>query len=65
VPFQRAALEEELAFIAGLMLPATRRAGLSFGDRACLALANRLGVRALTADRSWPRVGTAVGVEID
>jgi ribonuclease VapC len=65
LPFQRVVLDEELAFIAGLMFPATRRAGLSFGDRACLALANRLGVRALTADRAWPRVGTAVGVEIE
>jgi ribonuclease VapC len=63
--FVRVALDEELAFIAGMMLPATRQAGLSFGDRACLALANKLGVRALTADRVWLRVGKAVGVEIE
>jgi ribonuclease VapC len=65
LPFVRVALDEELAFIAGLMLPATRRAGLSFGDRACLALASKLGVRALTADRAWQRIGGAVGVEIE
>ena len=65
LPFVRVALDEELAFIAGLMLPATRRAGLSFGDRACLALANKLGVRALTADHAWQRIGTAVGVEVE
>jgi ribonuclease VapC len=64
LPFVRVALDEELAFIAGLMLPATREAGLSFGDRACLALANKLGVQALTADRAWQRIGRAVGVEI-
>jgi PIN domain nuclease of toxin-antitoxin system len=65
LPFLRVALDEELAFIAGLMLPATGQAGLSFGDRACLALANKLGVRALTADRAWLHVGRALGVEIE
>src|SRR6516165_8219057 len=65
LPFVRVALDEELAFIAGLMLPATRQAGLSFGDRACLALANKLGVQPLTADRTWQRIGRAVGVEIE
>lgn len=65
LPFVRVALDEELAFVAGLMLPATRRAGLSFGDRACLALANKLGVRALTADHAWRCIGRAVGVEIE
>jgi ribonuclease VapC len=65
LPFVRVALDEELAFVAGLMLPATSPAGLSFGDRACLALANKLGVRALTADRAWQRIGGAVGVQIE
>jgi ribonuclease VapC len=31
----------------------TRSAGLSFGDRACLALARRLGGAAVTADTRW------------
>jgi PIN domain nuclease of toxin-antitoxin system len=31
----------------------TRHLGLSLGDRACLALADRLGRPALTADRTW------------
>lgn len=30
--------------------------GLSLGDRACLALAQRLDAAAVTADRSWVRV---------
>jgi len=63
LPFVGIALGEEVAFIAGLMLPVTRRAGLWFGDRACLALANKLGVRAMTANRAW-RIGSAAGVEI-
>ena len=36
-----------------------RGAGLSLGDRACLALALRLGVPAYTADRAW--AGADVG----
>jgi ribonuclease VapC len=32
---------------------ATRAAGLSLGDRACLALAQRLKAPVLTADRTW------------
>lgn len=42
--------------------PATRDAGLSLGDRACLALARRLDAPALTADAAWDR--TAHGVEL-
>jgi ribonuclease VapC len=33
--------------------PTTRAQGLSLADRACLALAQRLRVPALTADREW------------
>ncbi len=34
----------------------TRAAGLSLGDRACLALAERHGVPAVTSDRQWRKV---------
>ena len=57
VPF-----DTELAYAAGLLRPATRAAGLSLGDRACLALAHRLGVPALTTDQAWK--GLDVGVDI-
>jgi PIN domain nuclease of toxin-antitoxin system len=60
VPF-----DAELAISAGLLLPPTRSAGLSLGDRACLALARRLGVRAVTTDRSWARIARTVGIEIE
>jgi len=65
LPVARVPLDEELACAAGMMLPLTLRAGLSFGDRACLALARRLKVKAVTADRPWSRVADAVGVEIE
>jgi ribonuclease VapC len=42
--------------------PITREAGLSLGDRACLALALRLGVTAVTADTAWD--GVRAGVEL-
>ena len=42
----------------------TRAAGLSLGDRACLALAQRYGVPAVTADREWQRVETDVDVRL-
>lgn len=42
--------------------PLTRTAGLSLGDRACLALAQTLELPVLTADRAWAAL--SVGVEI-
>ena len=50
------------AAAAADLLPATRHAGLSLGDRACLGLARTLGVPALTADRAWQ--GLSVEVEV-
>ena len=44
----------------GRLRPLTRDAGLSLGDRACLALARRLGVSAYTADRTWSNVSLDV-----
>jgi ribonuclease VapC len=47
------------------MWPITRRAGLSLGDRFCLALAKRSGRPALTGDRRWRDVAGDVGVEVE
>jgi PIN domain nuclease of toxin-antitoxin system len=52
----------ELAYSAGLLRSATRRAGLSLADRACLALAASLDLPAMTADRSW--AGLDLGVRV-
>jgi ribonuclease VapC len=40
--------------------PTTRKQGLSLGDRACIALARRLDLPALTADVAWSQLDLAV-----
>lgn len=56
--------DRAVAVTAGLLRPATRAAGLSLGDRFCIALALRLKVAVLTADRSWAQVADAIGLDV-
>lgn len=56
------AFDEEAAYEAGALRPATRKAGLSLGDRACVALGLRLGVPVVTADRTWRSLSLPVEV---
>jgi PIN domain nuclease of toxin-antitoxin system len=60
VPFTTAQARSSAALRHG-----TRVAGLSLGDRACLALARERGIAALTAERRWPDLAEAVGVTIE
>ncbi|MGI4876481.1 MAG: type II toxin-antitoxin system VapC family toxin [Janthinobacterium lividum] len=60
VPFDAAQAEA-----AGRLRLTTRSAGLSLGDRACLALAMSVKGCAITTDRAWDKVASAVGVEIE
>jgi PIN domain nuclease of toxin-antitoxin system len=53
---------EEQALKAGILRPITKSIGLSFGDRACLALGIILNQPVLTTDRLW--VSINVGVEV-
>lgn len=55
--------ESTQATRAGLLRPVTRHLGLSFGERACLALAAELGRSAVTADKAW--AGLEVGIRIE
>jgi ribonuclease VapC len=43
---------------------ATRQAGLSLGDRACLATAAILDLPAVTTDRVWPDLGLPIKVRV-
>jgi PIN domain nuclease of toxin-antitoxin system len=56
------AFDGPLARSAARLRRLTRRAGLSLGDRACLALGQSLNRPVVTADRAWAMVD--VGVEI-
>jgi ribonuclease VapC len=57
-----AAFDEAQAGAAARLRRITRQAGLSLGDRACLALAKSSGCPVITADRAWTNVD--VGVEV-
>ncbi len=47
---------EDLAWEAARLRPLTKQYGLSLGDRACLALAIKLKLPAVTADREWSKL---------
>lgn len=52
------------AIAAASLWPLTRKAGLSLGDRACLALASRRQLPAVTADKAWTHLGLEVKVRV-
>ncbi len=57
-------LGEEDALLIAQLRPLTRERGLSLGDRACLALGQRLGLPVLTADRAWEGLHLDVEVRV-
>jgi PIN domain nuclease of toxin-antitoxin system len=59
VPF-----DAEQAVMAGKLRRDTRAAGLSLGDRACLALAVMLGAIAITTDSAWRNLTLPVEIEL-
>lgn len=57
-------MDRAQAEAAGRLRGATRAAGLSLGDRACLALAKSLDATALTTDRPWASLDCGIAVEV-
>ncbi len=63
-PIDVVAFDADLAYVAASLRPATRRLGLSLGDRACLALGLKKGLTVLTADCLWAKADVRVVVEV-
>jgi PIN domain nuclease of toxin-antitoxin system len=59
VPF-----DEDQAYQAGLLRTSTQDLGISLGDRACLSLAKKLGIDALTADRAWTELSIGITIKV-
>jgi ribonuclease VapC len=49
---------------AGRLWSSTRQLGLSLGDRACLSLGLRLGLKVVTCDRAWAQLPLDLEIEL-
>jgi len=58
------AFSPEHAKKIGTLVAQTRQAGLSLGDRACLALALELNAPVFTADRSWKSLKLPIPIHV-
>lgn len=58
------AFDLAMARLVGDFRPVTKALGLSFGDRACLALARTLCMPVLTSDRRLAEAAAATGLDI-
>jgi ribonuclease VapC len=56
--------DEGIAIVAGRLRALTAQAGLSLGDRFCLALTLRDRLPAMTADKQWRVIADAIGAQI-
>ncbi len=64
LPIEIVAADEGLAHIAGGLRAVTASAGLSLGDRFCLALAKRDALPAMTADKQWRTIAEAADAKL-
>jgi Uncharacterized protein conserved in bacteria len=64
LPITLVEADAELARVAGHLRAVTSKAGLSLGDRFCLALAMREGLPAWTADKQWAAVAKEIGINL-
>ena len=64
LPYQLVELDRDLCRRAGAWWGVTKPQGLSLADRCCLALAEREGLPALTADTSWAEINLPVRVHL-
>jgi ribonuclease VapC len=64
LPLTLVAADAALAWEAGRLRIVTSQAGLSLGDRYCLAVAKRESLPAWTADKAWKSIAAAAGVKV-
>lgn len=64
LPYEVVPANAAQAWDAGALRRVTARAGLSLGDRFCLALAKQLAVPAFTADKAWKDIAADAGVKV-
>ncbi len=64
LPLTVVPVDKALAQLAGRLRAVTSSAGLSLGDRCCLALAQRDGLPAWTSDLAWKTIAEVVQVKI-
>ncbi|MFJ5932249.1 type II toxin-antitoxin system VapC family toxin [Sphingomonas sp. TX0543] len=57
-------VDREQADLGGALRAHTRKAGLSLGDRTCLALAQSKGAVAVTTDHAWRELDVDIEVEV-
>jgi ribonuclease VapC len=57
-------VDRDQADAGGALRPTTRAAGLSLGDRTCLALAQTRNAVAVTADRAWATLDIGIEIEV-
>lgn len=58
------AVDRDQADLGGALRAQTRSAGLSLGDRSCLALARAYGATAVTTDQVWRNLDIKIDVEV-
>lgn len=64
LPMTIVPVDKAQAQLAGRLRAVTAEAGLSLGDRFCLALARRDGLSAWTSDLDWKKVAAAAEVKV-
>lgn len=64
LPIAIVPVDASLAIEAGMLRATTFSAGLSLGDRCCLALAKRENLPAWTADRAWKSIADMAEVQV-
>lgn len=64
LPIEIVPADKAISRLAGRLRAVTASAGLSLGDRYCLALAQRDGLPAWTSDSHWNLVAKDTGVKV-